>query len=101
MTTVVVLFNLKPGVSIDEYEKFAREMDIPEVNRLGSVQSFEVFKAQGLLGGGPSPYAYVEILRLHSLEQLGKDTQTPLMQQVVSTFRGMADNPQFIVCSEL
>lgn len=101
MTTVVVLFNLKPGVSIDEYEKFAREMDIPEVNRLGSVQSFEVFKAQGLLGGSPSPYAYVEILRLHSLEQLGKDTQTPLMQQVVSTFRGMADNPQFIVCSEL
>jgi hypothetical protein len=71
------------------------------VNRLGSVEKFEVFKADGLLGGGASPDAYVEILRLRSLEQLGKDTQTPLMQKVVSTFRGMADNPQFILCSHL
>lgn len=101
MTTVVVLFNLKPGISVADYEKFAREMDIPEVNRLGSVEKFEVFKAQGLLGGGPSPYAYVEILRLRSLEQLGQDTQTPVMKNVVSTFQGMADNPQFIVCSHL
>lgn len=101
MTTVIVLFNLKPGVSVADYEKFAREMDIPEVNRLGSVEKFEVFKAEGLMSGGPSPYAYVEILRLRSMEQLGKDTQSPLMKQVISTFQGMADNPQFIVCSPL
>jgi hypothetical protein len=101
VTTVIVLFNLKPGIAVADYEKFAREMDIPEVNRLPSVASFEVLKSQGLLAGGAAPYQYVEILRLKSLEQLGRDTQSPTMQKVVSTFRGMADNPIFILTSQL
>lgn len=101
MTTIVVLFNLKSGVSVADYERFALEMDIPEVNRLGSVEKFEVFKAQGLMGGGASPYAYVEILRVRDPEQLGKDVQSATMQQVVSTFRSMADNPLFIVTAPL
>lgn len=101
MTTIIVLFNLKPGISVADYERFAREMDIPEVNRLPSVESFEVLKASGLMGGGNSPYAYVEVLRVRDLARLGQDVQSPVMQQVVSTFRGMADNPLFIVTSPL
>lgn len=101
MTTIIVLFNLKPGISVADYERFAREMDIPEVNRLPSVESFEVLKASGLMGGGDSPYAYVEVLRVRDLARLGQDVQSPVMQQVVSTFRGMADNPLFIVTSPL
>ncbi len=101
MTTIVVLFNLKPGISVADYERFAREMDIPEVNRLPSVERFEVLKASGLMGGGESPYAYIEILRVRDLAALGQDVQSPVMQQVVSTFRGMADNPLFIVTSPL
>lgn len=101
MTTIVVLFNLKPGVSVADYERFALEMDIPEVNRLPSVEKFEVLKAQGLMGGGDAPYAYIEILRLRDAAQLGKDVQSPTMQQVVSTFRSMAENPLFIVTASL
>lgn len=101
MTTVVVLFNLKPGVTVAEYEKFAREMDLPEVKRLSSVAGFEVLKCQGLMGGGASPYQYIEILRVKSLEQLGTDVQSPVMQKVVSTFATLADNPQFIVTQSL
>ncbi len=101
MTTIVVLFNLKAGVSVADYEKFARELDIPEVNRLQSVDSFEVLKAQGLLGGGEAPYQYIELLRVNSMEKLGQDTQSSVMQGVVSTFRAMADSPQFIVTESL
>ncbi len=101
MTIVVVLFNLKPGVAAADYEKFAREMDLPQVNRLPSVLGFEVLKSQGLMGGGASPFQYIEILRLKSVEQLGQDAQSPVMQQVVSTFQSMADNPQFIVTQAL
>jgi hypothetical protein len=101
MTTIVVLFNLKSGVSVADYERFALELDIPEVNRLPSVEKFEVLKAQGLMGGGDAPYAYIEILRLRDPEQLGKDVQSPTMQKVVSTFRSMADNPLFIVTAPL
>lgn len=101
MTTVVVLFNLKPGVSAADYEKFARELDIPAVNRLPSVQSFEVLRCEGLMSGGSAPYQYVELLRLPDLSKLGPDVQTPAMQKIVSTFATMADNPQFIVTTDL
>lgn len=101
MTKVVVLFNLKPGVSVEDYERFARDTDLPIVNALPSVKNFEVLKATGLLGGGTSPYAYVEIIDLNSLEQLGQDVGTEKMQQVAATFRSFADNPQFILTENL
>lgn len=101
MTTVIVLFNLKPGIAAADYEKFALEVDLPEVNRLPSVERFEVLKAQGLMGGGASPYQYIEVLRLRSLEQLGQDVNSATMQKVVATFQAMADNPLFIVTQAL
>lgn len=101
MAKIIVLFNLKPGVSVADYEKFARETDLPIVNALPSVRSFEVLKTQGLLGGGAAPYAYVEILDLHSLEALGADVSTETMQKVAAAFQSMADNPQFIITDPL
>ncbi|MCU0758406.1 MAG: hypothetical protein MUF07_04280 [Steroidobacteraceae bacterium] len=101
MAMIVVLFNLKPGVSVADYEKFARETDLPIVNRLPSVNKFEVLKATGLLSGAPSPYQYIELLDIKDLGQLGKDVATEQMQKVAATFRSLADNPQFIVTETL
>jgi hypothetical protein len=101
MSKIVVLFNLKDGVSVDDYERFARETDLPIVNALPSVRKFEVLKASGVLGGGASPYQYVEIIDLHSLQQLGEDVSSETMQKVAATFRSMADAPVFIVTESL
>jgi len=101
VTKIVVLFNLKPGVSVEDYERFARETDVPIVNALPSVNRFEVLKASGLLGGGASPYTYLEIIDLKSLEQLGQDVATEKMQQVAAQFREFADSPQFIITENL
>ncbi|HSN72725.1 MAG TPA: hypothetical protein VLT59_14515 [Steroidobacteraceae bacterium] len=102
MTTIVVLFNLKPGVDPVEYERWARSTDLPIVNGLDSVRRFEVLKASGLLGGqGTSPYQYVEVLELESLEGLYADVATETMQKVASEFRSYADEPVFIVAAPL
>ena len=101
MAKIVVLFNLKDGVSVADYEQFARETDLPIVNALASVDKFEVLKATGLLGGGESPYRYLEILDVNDLTQLGADVSTETMQQVAATFRSMADNPLFIITEAL
>ena len=101
MAKIIVLFNLKPGVSVADYEAFARNTDLPIVNALPSVDRFEILKSEGLLGGGSSPYAYVEVIDVNSLEQLGKDISTDTMQKVATTFQSMADNPLFIVASKL
>lgn len=101
MAKIVVLFNLKAGVSVEDYETFARNTDLPIVNALPSINKFEVLRAQGLLGGGESPYRYLEILDVNDMGQLGQDVSTPTMQKVAETFRSMADNPLFIVTEAL
>jgi hypothetical protein len=37
MSTIVVLFNLKPGVEASAYEAWARDRDLPNVKALPSV----------------------------------------------------------------
>lgn len=101
MTTLIVLFNLKNAEQQAAYEKWAREVDLPTAGSLPSVDKFEVLKASGLLTGGPSPYAYVEILRINDMAQLGKDVGTPAMQAVAAQFQAFADQPLFIVTQSL
>lgn len=101
MTTVIVLFNLKDDAQREAYERWARDVDLPTAGALPSVDKFEVLKASGLLTGGPSPYQYVEILRINSMEQLGRDIGTPAMQAVAAQFQSFADNPMFILTESL
>jgi len=91
-TRIIALFNLKPGIEVADYEAWARRVDLPTVNALPSIASFEVFKATALLGSdAPPPYAYVEILDVLDMGQFGEDVATPVMQAVAKDFSGMAD----------
>ena len=102
MQTVIVLFNLKDGVSRETYEAWARESDLPVVNGLASVEKFEVLKASGLLiGDGPSPYEYIEIIRIPDMAAFGADLSDPAAQAGAAQFQQFADNPLFILTSAL
>lgn len=102
MQTVLVLFNLKPGVSRAEYEAWARSSDLPVVNGLASVNQFEVLKASGLLiGDGPAPYEYFEIMRIPDMEAFGKDLGKPEVQSGAAQFQQYADQPLFILATHL
>lgn len=101
MVTIVVLFNLRDARDATRYEEWARTVDRPNVNALKSVAEFEVLKAQGLFGGGASPYQYVEIIRLTDLEQFGKDVATARMKEVATQFQGFAKDPLFILTGTL
>lgn len=102
MLTVVVLFNLKPGVKAGDYEAWARSTDLPIVNKLPSVREFRVLRSRGLLGSdAEAPYQYVEIIEIESVEALFADVGTPIMQRVASEFQAFAADPQFIVTGAL
>jgi hypothetical protein len=101
MTTVVVLFNLKAGVSAAEYEAWARGTDLPNVHALPSVRSFRVLRSAGLLGGAVAPYQYVELIELESLEDFRAQVKSEIMQGVAREFRAYADAPLFIVTQSL
>jgi hypothetical protein len=95
---IVVLFNLKPDASPEAYENWAKSTDIPNVNALASVSNFSVLRSTGLLGSDDAaPYAYVELLDVCDMTQLGADVATDTMQRVAAEFREFADNPQFML----
>ncbi|BDW81505.1 hypothetical protein MACH24_09430 [Erythrobacter sp. Dej080120_24] len=100
---IICLFNLKPGVSVAEYEAWARATDIPTVNALGSVEGFTVHRASGILGdpAATPPYAYVEIIEIAGMDAFMAEVATERMQAVAAQFQGFADNPQFIVTEDL
>ena len=49
MKTLIVMFDLKPGQSVEEYEEFAKTIDVPGVKRMNSVDEFRVYKSESLL----------------------------------------------------
>jgi hypothetical protein len=89
---LIAIFNLKPGISVADYEEWAKTTDLPTVNGLPSVTAFRVFKTTGLLGSGaPAPYAYVETIDVADMDGFWRDVATPQMEAIAAAFSGMAD----------
>lgn len=88
---IVVLFNLKPGVSPGDYEEWARTRDIPNVRALGSIAAFDVYRTAGLLTGGPAPYAYVEVIDVADMAAFGADVAADPMPTVAAEFGALVD----------
>lgn len=98
MSKIVVLFNLLEGMDHRAYENWARTTDLPVVNKLKAVNSFEVLKANALLGSEqPSPYQYIEIIDIEDMELFFEEVSSELMRKVAAEFQTFADNPMFIV----
>ena len=102
MATVLVLFNLKPNVDVAAYEKWAKEKDMPTVRGLKSVSSFDVLRAQGLLGVDDAPpYQYAELIEVPDMGAFGADITTDVVQAGAKQFQEFADSPLFILCEKL
>jgi hypothetical protein len=99
---MIVLFNLKPGVSVADYESWAKTRDIPVVRALPSIDDFQVYRSIGLLGSeAAAPYAYIEIIDVADMDGFGKDVGTEAMQANVAEFNGFADAPAIIMTEAL
>jgi hypothetical protein len=91
-TRIVALFNLKPGVTTDQYEQWARTVDMPTVRALRSIAGFEVLRTTGTLGSDAAPpYQYIEIIDVADMGQFGADVATQAMQEIAAAFQGMVD----------
>lgn len=101
---LVVLFNLREGVDVADYEAWAKSTDLPIVRGLASIDSFDVFRLTGVMGsdGTAPPYQYCEVIKVADPEQFGKDVASEQMQAVAAEFQGkLADNPIFITAESL
>ncbi len=101
---IIVLFNLKPGVTAADYEEWARTRDIPGVRSLPSIDDFKIFRTTGLLGQAATkaPYDYVEIIDVADMDGFWKDIATPNSQAVAAEFREwLGSEPAFMTTEEL
>lgn len=90
-TRLIALFTLNEGIEALDYETWARKIDLPTVNALPSVASFEVFRATAVLGSTDKPpYQYIEIIDVKDMDQFGGDIATPAMTRIAAEFQAMA-----------
>jgi hypothetical protein len=101
-TTIVCLFNLKPGVTVADYEAWAKSTDMPTVRALKSIDGFEVLKSAAVLGSDAKPpYQYIEIILVNDMAVFGGEVATEHMQKVAGEFQGFADAPCFILTQSI
>lgn len=99
---ILALFNLKPDVSVSDYEAWAKSVDIPTVNGLGSIEKFEVFKTTGLLfSEDKPPYQYFETIDILDMDKFGEEAGSETMQKIAAEFQAMADDLVFITTEQL
>ena len=91
-TRIVALFTLKPGITPETYEGWARSTDIPVVRALASTAGFDVFRATGLLGSDARPpYDYIETIDIADMAAFGADVASAPMQAIAASFQEMVD----------
>lgn len=99
---IIVLFNLKAGADPAEYERWARETDIPGVRGLPSCADFQVYRATGLFGSDERPpYAYIETIDIRGVDAFVADVSSEAVQRVAAEFQRFGDNPLFITTQAL
>jgi len=92
MTRLLVLFNLKPGITPEVYERWAREVDLPTVRNLESIHEFEVYRITGLLGSdAPPPYRYAEVIDITDMQRFGSEVATARMREIAARFGELAE----------
>ena len=93
MAALIVLFNLRPGVTEADYEAFATTLDVPTVKGLKSVSDFRVFRVSGVMGtDDPAPFRYVEVIDFSSMDELGAEIGgSPAMAEITAKFGVLAD----------
>ncbi|CDU14115.1 hypothetical protein [Vibrio coralliirubri] len=100
--TIIVFFNLKSTTDETQYLQWAKESDLPTVNKLSSVSSFEVFKGISMFGQDkPLPWDYFEIIQIDSEEAFLSDIQTQEMQKIVEQFQSFSEDAHFIVTENI
>lgn len=102
MPHLIVLFNLKAGQSLSDYEAWAQTNVLPSVNSLRSVDSCKVLRSTGLMGSANiAPYQYIQVIEINNDDGLTVDFEGPIMQKISEEFLEFADAPIFLMAESL
>ncbi len=87
MAKEIILYNLKAGITDEEYQDYVTSEKGPLLESLSSVKKFEMIKIIGA-AKGEVPYKYVGILHLTSLDDFRqKDAKSPKFQDFLAKWQ--------------
>ncbi len=91
MPAMIVLVDLKEGVSPEDYERWVLESYAPAVRELPSVSDWRNYRVSGLLGSDAAPpHQYVVTVDIDDLAQLGRDMAGEEMRGLLSELHRLA-----------
>ncbi len=94
---MIVLVNLKEGVTPEEYESWLQERYVPAILDLVSVEEWRGYRVGGLgESGGEPPYGYVVSVGINDLEQLGKDMESEQVRRLLDELGRYAEVTQLM-----
>jgi len=94
---MIVLVNLREGVTPEEYERWLDERYVPAVLDLPSVDEWRGHRVGGLAeAGGEPPYEYVVTVEINDREQLGKDMESEQVQALLGELGRYAEVTQLM-----
>ena len=97
MPTMIVLVNLKEGVTPEEYESWLQERYVPAILDLVSVEEWRGYRVGGLPeSGGDPPYRYVVSVEINDPDQLGRDMESEQVQRLLGELGRYADITQLM-----
>ena len=87
MQTVLMVYNLKKGISLESYKRYSLEVDQPLVNSLDSVKEFNVY----FVLGPEKTWEVFETILITGWEEFDKETQTSQMLAADKEWREWID----------
>lgn len=72
MVSLIFMYNLKPGITPEEYEKWFSEVHIPDIKRIPGLRKVFANKVIGSLSGEPAEYYRAGELHFDDMEDIQK-----------------------------
>jgi hypothetical protein len=103
MAYLLIRYNLKDGVSPEEFESWVRDSDQPTMRALKRVMHFDSYRAVGLLMGEGAPsQSYFEMFEIDDLPGFtSEDMPGDTVQAIMGQFMGFVDNPEFVIAEKI
>ena len=102
MPALVVLFNLKEGVSEADYEAWAKSADLPTVRGHKGVDGFDLYRANNLFrSDNAAPYRYIEVIDINDLDQFNQDVASDVQKPISQKFGEISDSPVVMLCDKI
>jgi hypothetical protein len=101
MANLILMYNLKSGVSKSDFENWTRDTDYPAMRGLNRVSSFVTHRVEKrLMGEGTPPVQYVEIFEIDDFAGFAaEDMPGATVQGIMGEFMAFVDTPEFLIVS--